>query len=59
MINASDGVQIDLDDLDVSYVYNGDGTLNYAQVSTMGNVYRQTYTYTSGRVSLISRWVKQ
>lgn len=39
--------------------YNGDGTLNYVEVTFQGSVYRQTFGYTSGKVTTISAWVKQ
>ena len=56
---ASDGTELDLPDLTIAYVYNADGTLQYSQVSTQGNTYRQTYTYTSGNVTNVTRWTKQ
>lgn len=58
-IDASDGVPIDLDDLGQTLAYNTDGTLQYIEVSYRGGTYRQTYTYTSGRLTNISAWVKQ
>ena len=39
--------------------YNGDGTVNYIDVTTSDGTYRQTFTYTSGKVTGISLWVKQ
>ena len=56
--NASDGVVLDLEDLDITFNWAGT-TLNYAQVVYRGNTYRQTYTYSGGVVTGISRWVKQ
>ena len=56
---ASDGKVIPFDSLEQSYAYNGDGTLNYVQATWEGVTYRQTYTYTAGKLVGISRWVKQ
>lgn len=55
---ATNGVELDLDDLAQTLVYNADGTLKYIEVS-MGLTYRQTYTYTSGVCTGISAWVAQ
>lgn len=58
-ITASDGVNFELEDLDQTLTYNGDGTLNYIQVQYRGNTYRQTFTWVNGKNTAISRWVKQ
>lgn len=58
-VTASDGVNLELEDLDSVFDWNPDGTLNYVQVTYRGNVYRQTFTYSSGKVVGISRWTKQ
>lgn len=58
-IVASDGERIAVDSLDQSFNYNADGSLNYIQVTHSGANYRQTYTYTSGKLTGISKWVKQ
>lgn len=58
-ITASDNVTFNLDSLAQSLVYNVDGTLDYIQVVSGGNTYRQTFTYTSGVVTGISAWTKQ
>jgi hypothetical protein len=39
--------------------YNSDGTVNYIEVTINGATYRQTYTYTNGVVTAISKWVRQ
>lgn len=57
-VTTSDGVELDLADLDQTLSWNGDGTIAYAEV-TLGDVYRQTYTYTTGKLTGISKWVKQ
>ena len=67
---ASDNSIIFPDDLAQTLNYNGDGTLNYIEVTVPatvtpqgttvpGGTYRQTYGYTTGRVTSISRWTKQ
>lgn len=56
---GSDGAALNLDALAQTLNYNADGTLNYVQVVTGGNTYRQTMTYTSGKITGISAWVKQ
>lgn len=45
---------------DQTLVYNPDGTLNYVQtvIPKLGT-YRQTFGYTNGLVTSISRWVRQ
>jgi hypothetical protein len=57
---------IDIDTLPQTLAYNGDGTVNYIQVTVPGipgaydaAVYRQTFTYTSGKITGISTWVRQ
>ena len=54
------------DDLPQSFGYNPDGTLAYVEVTTpaiqgvyAGGTYRKTFTYSSGRVTNSSAWVKQ
>ena len=41
-----------------SLAYNGDGTLNYVEVTIQNQVYRQTFGYTAGKLTTISAWVK-
>jgi hypothetical protein len=55
---ASDGSTLDLDSLPTTIVWDGD-EIDYIQVTSGGNTYRQTYTYTAGKVTAISAWVKQ
>ena len=58
-IIASDGQAIAVESLAQEYSYNGDSSLAYIQVSHNGSNYRQSYTYTDGKLTNISRWVKQ
>lgn len=58
-VRASDGEFLVLDELPQTLTYNADGTVNYVEVTANSRVYRQTYTYTSGKVTAISGWVKQ
>lgn len=51
---------VDLDGWPQALSYNADGTLNYIDTTAPnGSVYRQTMTYSGGRLSNVSRWVKQ
>lgn len=56
---ASDGSVINPENLDQLLVYNVDGTLNYIQVVSGGSTYRQTFGYTDGNVTSISKWTLQ
>lgn len=59
-VKASNGDELTPDSWAQTINYNGDGTVNYVQVTAPnGNVYRQTYGYTAGKVTSISQWVKQ
>lgn len=50
---------VPIDDLPQTLVYNGDGTLNYVDATDGTDTWRQTYTWTAGRLTGISGWVKQ
>ena len=56
---ASDGTVLDLASLDMALVWNSDGTLNYSQVVQGAGTYRQTLSWSSGKVTNVSKWVKQ
>lgn len=56
---GSDGITLNLDALAQALSYNSDGTLNYIQVTSGANTYRQTMTYSGGNLTGISGWVKQ
>lgn len=56
---ANDGNVLELDSSAMTFSYNADGTLNYCETLQSGNTYRQTFSYTNGQVSSVSRWVKQ
>lgn len=56
---ATDGNVLELDGSAMTFSYNADGTLNYCETSQSGNTYRQTFSYTNGQVTSVSRWVKQ
>lgn len=60
-VTGSDGTLLELDALAQTLNYNGDGTLNYIQVTHPTNTfsYRQTFGYTSGALTSITGWVKQ
>lgn len=56
---GSDGVVLDLNSLAQTLAYNADGTINTITVTSGGNTYVQTMTYTGGNLTGISAWVKQ
>lgn len=58
-IYASDGTVLELDSLAITFNNNGDGTVNYMQVSQSGVNYRQSFTYAAGLLTGVSNWVKQ
>lgn len=60
------GAYVPIDDLDQALTYNSDGTINYVTATdnvgitgAVGNAWRQTYMWTSGRLTAVSKWVKQ
>lgn len=52
-------IELFIDGLQQTLAYNPDGTLNYVEAADGVNTWRQTYTYTGGKVTGISAWVKQ
>lgn len=56
---GSDGELLDLDSLAQTLDYNGDGTLNYVEVTQSAKTYRQTMGYSGGNLVSVSAWVKQ
>jgi hypothetical protein len=59
MIVASDGVSLDLENLEQVLNYTGND-VNYIQVVQNEITYRQTITRDgSGKITNVSRWVKQ
>ena len=58
-VTATDGVQVPIDSLPQSLAYDGSGNLTTTTVTYLGNTYVQTLTYTAGKVTGISQWVKQ
>lgn len=59
MILSSNGNFVDPEDLAQTLSYNGSGQLSHIEVTAGTWVYRQTYTYTAGKLSNVSAWVKQ
>lgn len=41
------------------YAHNADGKINYDSITDGTNTWRQTYSYTSGKLTGVSAWVKQ
>lgn len=56
---ASDGVIVYPDNLAQVLAYDGSGNLSTVTVVAPSGTYRQTLTYTAGKVTNISTWVKQ
>jgi len=56
---GSDGVNLDLDSAPTTLTYNADGTVATASIVWEGNTYKQTFNYTTGKLTSISTWVKQ
>lgn len=59
MTRANDGTLLYLDELEQTIAYNGSGQIDYVQVAAGDSTYRQTMTYTSGKLTGVSAWVKQ
>jgi hypothetical protein len=58
VIKASDGKSVPVDSLDHAFAYVN-GTLSTDTVVFEGVTYVQTYTYTAGALTGMSKWVKQ
>ena len=56
---ANDCTPIPVLNLDQVLHYNGSDQLDYIEVVCNSRVYRQTLTYTSGKVTAVSRWELQ
>lgn len=56
---AADGVLLPLASLAQSIAYNPDGTVSHLEVTHAGTTYRQTLTYTAGRITAVSAWEAQ
>lgn len=54
------GASIYPDSWGVTFTYNGDGTVNYAQTTNGSNTWRRTYTYDGAkRITAESVWTRQ
>jgi hypothetical protein len=53
---AENGVGLPLDNLAQSFTYDGSGNLSTVTVVYNGVTYRQTFTYTAGRLTQASSW---
>lgn len=58
-VKASDGLVVHPDNVVQTLAYNLDSTLNTITITEGGFTYIQTMTYTAGKVTGISNWVKQ
>lgn len=59
VLDSTRQISFDPDSLPHTYTYNGDGTLATDSVTFGAAVFVKTYTYTSGKVTGESAWVKQ
>lgn len=50
--------QVAIDSLAQTLIYNGDGTVAMIAATNGTNTWTQTFGYTAGSVTSISRWVK-
>lgn len=50
---------IPIDDMPQTIAYNADDTINYIEATDGADTWRQTFSYTGGKVTGISGWVKQ
>lgn len=58
-VEASDGTLVPVESLAQALTYDGSGNLSTVSVVWGGLTYTQTFSYTSGKLSGISAWVKQ
>ena len=56
---ANDGTPIPVLSLSQTLHYNVSDQLDYVEVQCNGNTYRQTFMYTSGKITEVSRWEVQ
>lgn len=56
---ASDNTRIEISRYDVTINRNGDGTVNYLEITVLANTYRRTFAYTDGFLTSMSRWTLQ
>jgi YD repeat-containing protein len=59
VVTANDGKQFDLDNVEQTFGYDGNGNLTTITVEVAGNTYVQTFTYTGSNLTNISGWIKQ
>lgn len=61
LVRAAGGgdLPVDPDSLAQVLAYNGNNTLNYIEVTDGVTTWRQTFGYTSGKLTSISTWVEQ
>jgi hypothetical protein len=50
---------IPIDDMPQTIAYNADDSISYIEAVSGTGTWRQSYTYTSGKLTGISAWVKQ
>ena len=58
-VKALDGKIVFPDDWAQSFTYNDDGTLKDQTITDTIVTYKQTYTYSNGKITAVSGWVAQ
>lgn len=56
---GSDGTILDMGSWAHTFSYNTDGTIALEQVTNSADIWRQTWTWSSGNLTALSAWVKQ
>lgn len=56
---AADGTPLPLASLAQSIAYNPDGTLAHVEVTHDGTTYRQSMTWSAGKLTAVSAWEAQ
>ena len=59
LILASDGVDLMPGSMINRFYYNSDGTINYIILESDGIQYKQSFTYETGLLATVSKWIKQ
>ena len=58
-VTSSNGVPLPLASLPQALAYNPDGTLASVSVAHAGTTYRQSLTYSAGKLTAVSAWEAQ
>lgn len=58
-VRDSSGIPVAIDALPKSFSYNGNGSIASVSVTDGVTTWVKSYTYASGKVTAISKWVRQ